>query len=263
MGTSNDVNTIAIRDMFQTQKLTSKQKHTCEMSQRSGGNRGQGQSRGGGGGGGRGYQGGGGGGRGGGDGYQGGRGGGGFRGGRGGGGGFRGSSASVVLKNHENRGELPVVQIRDAPNRQFQGTLGSMIKLIVNYFKMNLNYKEGQEINRYDVHIFHVATRRNGEEMKKEIISRAMLRPIFWKFVERNPGIFPAPTKLIYDDSHLLCAWDELCPDEFVREEEMVIDGQAAKQYRLEVKPTHPLKIPVDINILSLVLSQFARCTIE
>ncbi|KAI1704908.1 piwi domain-containing protein [Ditylenchus destructor] len=192
------------------------------MSQRSGGNRAQGQSRGGGG------------------------------------------SASVVLKNHDNRGPLPVVQVSDAPNRQFQGTLGSMIKLVVNYFKMNLKYKDGQEINRYDVRVFHVATRRNGEEIRKEIISRSMLRPIFWKFVERNPGIFPAPSKLIYDDSHILYAWDVLRPEEIVLTEEMEIDGQAPKQYRLEVKPTLPVKkIPVDINVLSLVLSQFARCTIN
>ncbi|KAI1702281.1 putative protein tag-76 [Ditylenchus destructor] len=216
------------------------------MSQRGGGNRGQGQSRGGGGGGGRG------------GGYQGGGGGGGRGGYQGGGGGGSGYQGVWNLRNSKTCKE-----ISDSPNRQFKGTLGSMIKLIVNYFKMNLNYQDGQEINRYNVRIFHVATRRDGEEIEKEIISRAMLRPIFWKIVERNPQIFPAPTKLIYDDSHNLYAWDGLCPDIFERTEEMEIDGQAAKHYRLKVKPTDPERIPVDINVLSLVLSQFARCTID
>uniref|UniRef100_A0A1I8BI44 Piwi domain-containing protein n=1 Tax=Meloidogyne hapla TaxID=6305 RepID=A0A1I8BI44_MELHA len=191
-------------------------------------------------------------------------GGGGYDSGRSGGSGRGGQVATRPMRN------LQVAKLTEAENpSNFKGTLGRKTDVVVNYFKLKFNTR--MHIFKYRVDFFH-----QQEDKRKEIstTNKMVLRQWFWKFVQANEAYFGGRNNLVYDDSHLCFAKNQLpvqsgtVGEVKLETDEGRRDGNKAT-FIMVIKPTGTITIKQQetheddaFRVLNLIITQQARCPI-
>ncbi|KAF7636045.1 hypothetical protein Mgra_00004494 [Meloidogyne graminicola] len=191
---------------------------------------------------------------------------GGYDSGRSGGGGGRGGGSSYDSgRSGGGRQVAPrpmrnfqITKLNESENpSKFKGTLGRPTNVVVNYFKLSFNTR--MHIFKYRVDFFH---HMNGTAR------------MVWKFVQSNEAYFGGRNNLVYDDSHLCYAKNQL-PIDSGTVGEITIEGDEERKdgskalFVMVIKPTGTFTIkPKEtfeddaFRLLNLIITQHARCPI-